>query len=74
MLSSRGIARHCAQKPPATRTHYLSRTTNSSFPLMDVLDQKANAIMEVVPPRHTFSGARRLPGFAAVLRHPDVSE
>jgi hypothetical protein len=27
-----------------------------------------------VPPRHTYTGARMLPGFPAVLRHPDVSD
>jgi hypothetical protein len=27
-----------------------------------------------VPPRHTYTGARKLPGFPAVLRHPDVSD
>jgi len=27
-----------------------------------------------MPPRHTYTGARMLPGFQAVLRHPDVSD
>jgi len=26
-----------------------------------------------MPPRHTYTGARMLPGFQALLRHPDVS-
>jgi hypothetical protein len=31
-------------------------------------------LLEVVPPRHSNTGARKLPGFPAVLRHPEVSD
>lgn len=72
--SIRHLAPHQPIAPPATRPHHLLKFTKSPSPLTIELKEEWNTTLEVVPPRQTNTGARKLPGFPAVLRHPDVSE